>query len=172
METTNPTATGARHPGSEDEARKRTGSAIQRFMRRYSLTQKVVADILGVSQPQISYMLGTSKEERPRTFTPWELFQVEHHVKRTLNPDLVFGEILRDAGLVVDATDIYAQIGSHPYFTDDDRDDLILAASVAETRYRSRNGLPALAEDDRVRVVLAGLRPMPQTSRTPRRQPR
>lgn len=167
---TKPTIT-AHSPTSEDEARKQVGASVQRFMRRYALVQKTIAEIIGVSQPQISYMLGTSKADRPRSFTPWELFQIELHVKRSTNPDLVFGEILRDAGMVVDADDIYEQIASHPYFTDDDRDDLILAAAVAEVRYRARNGLPA-PDQDRVRVVLAGLPSGPRPSPASPRQPR
>lgn len=104
------------HP---DEVWVRTGAALKRFIDRYELTQRQVAEVIGMSQPHVSFLVGNHPRESARSLTFEEALRLELWVRAEINPDLVLGEIARDAGLVedtyghpVDVTYAYPRFGA------------------------------------------------------------
>lgn len=123
-----------------EEAWKHLGAALRRFMDRYELNQAWVAETLGLSQPQVSYLLGRTTRERPRELTPSEMLRMELRVRREIDPDLVLGELQRDAGLIEEVAHPADVVASWPFLDPDFRQDISEMIEKAEARYLARHG--------------------------------
>lgn len=125
-----------RTPPATEDTWKALGAALARFMAKYQLTQAWIAETMGVSQPQVSYILGNTQRERARELTGSEACAIELRVRAEKNrPDLVLGEIWRDAGLVEDVAHPADVVAAYPFIDPDIRSDIVTLIERAEGRY-------------------------------------
>lgn len=124
-----------------DDAWQLLSQALARFMKKYQLTQSWVADKIGISQPQMSYLLGNTRRERTRELLPSEAAAIELAVRSELDPKIVLGEIFRDAGFVEDARHPADAVSAYPFLDPDVRDDIRNLIERAEARYLAKNDL-------------------------------
>lgn len=118
-----------------DEVWVHAGAALHRFMDKYGLNQKWVAETIKLSQPQVSYLLGRTTRERPRELTLGEMLRLELRVRREIDPSLVLGEIARDTGAIEDANHPADAVRAYPNLEPDDRDDIADLIERKEERY-------------------------------------
>lgn len=129
-----------------EDAWRSLSSALRRFMDKYDLTQMWVAETLGISQPQVSYLLGNTKRERTRELLGGEACAIELRARAEKDPNIVLGEIFRDAGLVEDGLHPADVVAQYPNLDPGVRDDIAVLITRAEDRYLHRAGLDP--EDD------------------------
>ena len=160
-----------------EDAWQSLAAALRRFMDKYELTQAWVAETLGVSQPQVSYLLGNTKRERTRELLPSEMMAIELRARQEKDPNIVLGEIQRDAGIVEDGYHVADIVASWPFLDPGVREDIAELITRAEDRYLRQAGVD-LEDSPPPRLVRSqpvqrgGGTPSRGSSATPGAQPR